>query len=493
MPATRLQRKRQHQEERIRNGLVHKLAPEVLSNIFIICGRLCEFDVEIPYKYRFPIVISAVCRQWRTIAIRTCELWSRITLDDPIPWTRSALYLARSGESAPLDIDIDMTESFWNLTEDGTTENCTERARDALNFIVSHGGVTSRWRSVVIGTDAFGPHRTVLDFLRSSPVPELRLLELQFNGPAEFDLDDETAMHRATAIKPLTLFKHPPSKLHSIKLGGVPNPFIFGKNQLCLQSLTSLSLVFVDDVPKLPDFKAVLQATTQLAVLRLDFDMVAPLKSHKSTFKSQIQLDHLRELEFSNVEDGLWPLNLLMMFKAPNLEYLNIHVAGSGCDKLLDYVAKGGNERSPQPLFPSITHLRIWLDANDYFAKPRLRSLLSAYPQITRLDIAFGPLDALTIHPWLVPSLKHLMVVGRRGAEVKRVVAARHKAGLPLEAVDFDDWSSHLMKPAERKYLESKVNLRFISFDGEDKEVDWDVEVGGEDPYNWYGIRRGLI
>ncbi|KAG9086702.1 hypothetical protein FS749_003440 [Ceratobasidium sp. UAMH 11750] len=467
MPTTRQQRKKQSQEPHISSQAIHKLPNEILGTIFILCARLCEFSEDEPYgPYDCQTAVAAVCRRWRAAAIGTPQLWSHVTLDDPAPWDRSAIYLSRSG-TVPLDIDIDMREDFWENTENGTTEECTERAQEALKFIVSHGGITSRWQSIFIITDAFGPHRAVIDFLRSSPMPELRYLRLHFEGPAELDEGDEFDLYEATRIKPLRLFQQPPSKLHTARLAGVPNPFLFGhSDQLQLPSLTYLELAFVYTPPKLSDLSALLQVTTHLEVLRFRFGRVDPTERHKlSSRLPKIHLNYLRELAFLDIRDALWPLNVVMVLEAPNVELLQLGLAecNVGDAKFAKYLVEGGNKSAPRTVFPSLICLKVLLNSGDRSASLKLESLLRAYPQITHLEIPYFPLDALLVKPWLVPNLQHLRVADRRGSEIKRVVAARARGKIPLKAVEADWFSEELIKPVERKYLAGKVDLKFFN------------------------------
>ncbi|KAG8738808.1 hypothetical protein FRC10_006461 [Ceratobasidium sp. 414] len=387
-------------------------------------------------------------------------------LDDPVPWDRSALYLSRSG-TVPLDIEIDMREEFWDNTEDGTTEECTERAQEALRFIVSHGGATSRWQSVFIITDAFGPHRAVIDFLGSSPMPELQYLQLHFEGPSDLDEEDELDLYQSTRIKPLQLFQQPPSKLHTARLAGVSNPFLFGhSNQLQLPSLTHLKLAFVNTPPSVSDLSALLRVTTRLEVLHFGLDAVDPTEYNKLNLRlPKIRLNHLRELAFLDIRDALWPLNVVMILEAPNLEYLQLGLVECEADgdKLIDYLVDGDNKSAPRAVFPSLIRLKALLDDGDLSARLKLESLLRAYPRIVHLEIPFFPLDTLLVKPWLVPNLQHLQVADRRGSEIKRVVAARSRAKLPLKVVESDVFSKELIRPAERKYLAGKVDLRFFN------------------------------
>jgi hypothetical protein len=385
-----------------------------------------------------------------------------------------------------------MSEDFWAETEDGTTEECTERARDALNFIVAQGGVTSRWRSISITTDMFGPHRAVIDFLGSSAMPALRYLELTFRGPSEFDDEDEFAMGEATFIKPIPLLKTPPPHLHTVKLQGVPNPFLFGHpTQPSLSGLTRLELAFVKDHPDLSHLSTLLAANPQLFALSLNMDMTDPFVPHKlNRHVPKIQLPNLRELALLHVLDTPWPLNVMMMIDAPNVDYLSLNLCE--CDPnyndLLHYIANGGNASNPRPLFPSVTHLMVCLN-EEYDCTAGLRILLAAHTKITLLDLLYTPTAALLAKPWLVPNLEHLRVAGCRGLDLKKVVSTRARAKLPLKVVEVDALTGHRIKKAERKYLKGKVDFGFIQFP-EGNRVTYDVETGSEDEaYRDYDVQ----
>ncbi|KAG9127963.1 hypothetical protein FRC07_006980 [Ceratobasidium sp. 392] len=358
-----------------------------------------------------------------------------------------------------------MTEEFWNNTENGTTQECTERAQEALEFIVSHGGVTSRWQTVEVLTDAFGPHRAVADFLRLSSLPELRYLELAFLGPNEFDDEDVDAFVGAATVEPLPLFRDPPSKLRTVKVAGLPNPFLFGhSNQLHLPHLTHLTMSFVDSPPQLADLNALLQVTSQLAVLRLNFGMVEPGFNDLDPQVPTVRLAQLREFALVNVKEAFWPLVFFMRLEAPNVDIVEIDLSECeiGTGALVDRLADGGDKTDPRPVFPSVTHLKVSFGEND--ATALLKTLLHTCPQITQLEIPFVPLDALLVKPWLAPNLQRLWVAGCRGPELRRFVDARIKAKLPLKAVYSDPDSGSLIKSADREYLSGRVEFKFIDF-----------------------------
>ncbi|KAG8706538.1 hypothetical protein FRC08_000992 [Ceratobasidium sp. 394] len=358
-----------------------------------------------------------------------------------------------------------MMEDFWSGVKSGMAGACTELSRKALEFIVSHGGATSRWQSVSIATDLLGPHLAVAEFLRSSSLPELRYLELTSHAPAHFTGLDMMALRTAMNTEPLPLFQDPPSKLCTVKIGGLPNPLLFGhSNQLHLPNLTHLELSFVGSPPKLSDLVALFQATPQLVVLHLDYDLeVFPLSTDPNPQAPKIRLIQLREFALINhVWNASWPLSFLTRLEAPNVDLLHIRLVE--CDgssgAFVECLADGGDKATPRPIFPSVTRLKIMPRPGD--ATPLLKTLLRAHPRITLLEIPSIPLDALLVEPWLAPNLQHLFVEGRPGSELKKVVDARAEAKLPLKAVYSDPSSGTLINPADREYLSSKVEFKFV-------------------------------
>ncbi|KAG9090312.1 hypothetical protein FRC07_012138 [Ceratobasidium sp. 392] len=174
-----------------------------------------------------------------------------------------------------------MTGSFWDGLADGTLEARTEQARDALGFIISHGGAISRWQTTIITTDGYNTQLVVANFLASIPLPELWYLELDF-APRKFDEEYDAALAEVMLLESSPLFQDFPSKLRTITVKGLPNLFLFGhRNQLHLPGLTHLKLDFVGSSPSLLDVSTMLQVTSQLTVLHLTFAFTAdglPLK-----------------------------------------------------------------------------------------------------------------------------------------------------------------------------------------------------------------------
>ncbi|KAJ7693250.1 hypothetical protein B0H14DRAFT_2419604, partial [Mycena olivaceomarginata] len=52
------------------------IPPEITSLIFVECLDLPSTDGTCPTSRAAPLQLMQVCRQWRDIALSTCELWS---------------------------------------------------------------------------------------------------------------------------------------------------------------------------------------------------------------------------------------------------------------------------------------------------------------------------------------------------------------------------------------------------------------------------------
>ncbi|KAF8601011.1 hypothetical protein BDV93DRAFT_525057 [Ceratobasidium sp. AG-I] len=129
--------------------LISGLPSEILSCIFTL-GRRTSGKLRGGRRLSFGELVVRVCRRWRAIALDIPMLWTHITLSDQIPYRRSAMRLARSGDCVPLDIAIVMDGNFMDGISIFEDPKCAVRARSALEFIVAQGGATSRWETLTI-------------------------------------------------------------------------------------------------------------------------------------------------------------------------------------------------------------------------------------------------------------------------------------------------------------------------------------------------------
>ncbi|KAG8687209.1 hypothetical protein FRC09_013632 [Ceratobasidium sp. 395] len=140
--------------------------------------------------------------------------------------------------------------------------------------------------------------------MQSVPLPELQYFKLGLE-PTDFNEEYNLALAEATLVDPSPLFLDIPTKLDTVKIKGLSNPFLFGhSNQLHLSSLTHLELDFVGSPPSLLDISRMLQVTGQLIVLHLTFGFIKPNLIELDLRMPKIKLHHLRELGLLFVKEA---------------------------------------------------------------------------------------------------------------------------------------------------------------------------------------------
>ncbi|OCH91760.1 hypothetical protein OBBRIDRAFT_791987 [Obba rivulosa] len=134
------------------------------------------------FDFRLPLIVSAVCRRWRDVALNHQSLWSKIYITNrdvadvedisAPPCARFPIvseYLRRAGKYAPLDILIDSREPSCSGTglghpipftaERQSASACihrltSERISEVLRLLLPR---LRRWRSFAFVTDQFEP------------------------------------------------------------------------------------------------------------------------------------------------------------------------------------------------------------------------------------------------------------------------------------------------------------------------------------------------
>ncbi|KAI0760711.1 hypothetical protein C8Q74DRAFT_1298391 [Fomes fomentarius] len=149
---------------------VLRLPPEVLVLIFKAGSRMPQDDPILgPSTPRpFPLVVAAVSRQWRDIAINTPDLWTNIAIRHPRPYGWVPLCLERSC-GQPIDITIDCRS---NLLTAPVVDHLLSR-------FMPHVG---RWRRFALMTSDPATIYAVGLKLANACAPMLRHLQLSLSG-----------------------------------------------------------------------------------------------------------------------------------------------------------------------------------------------------------------------------------------------------------------------------------------------------------------------
>ncbi|KAJ1304416.1 hypothetical protein OPQ81_005564 [Rhizoctonia solani] len=411
--------------------------------------------------------LPAVCHYWRRVALDTPALWSRVTLSDPPPFRLSALYLSRSGREAPLDIEIKITDKHW-----GYSDSWRPEAHQALPFIVTHGGITSRWKSCWIQTNDLPAHLAVLNFLLLSDLPMLQYLELDYCGPEYTSRRLESGVY-SNFISTGSLFHDPPiPRLQIAVLRSVPNLCLFRHlGSFQLTELTYLELDFCSPLPRLEQLNGLLAACPRLTALFLDsmleFHFVTePDRPDDPVELPRVHLPLLQSLALKHTicSAVFWELGILKMIDAPNVQSFQLYLASNRIfdnDPIIDYITQGDSTTNPRPIFPLLTSLGFFLQQD---ITPDLRRLLSTYTRVTTLVLPeFPELSALLETPWLAPSLTLLCLETKDYKLLKDLVNMRYSAHLPLKTVELKKQTSVWeISSEERDQLGQLVDLVLV-------------------------------
>jgi hypothetical protein len=144
-------------------GTIHRIPPEILVEIFVICG------IDEPFS---PLRLSTVCRYWRELIASFPRIWQRIVVDERVHSlaalrSQNELWITRSH---PLSFDVDII---------------VENVDNILPFISSCLQHVDRWRScTIIRRD----HR--VPFVKKAPIEGLERLEVTIYSPSELAWED---------------------------------------------------------------------------------------------------------------------------------------------------------------------------------------------------------------------------------------------------------------------------------------------------------------
>ncbi|KAK1225720.1 hypothetical protein PQX77_011340 [Marasmius sp. AFHP31] len=163
---------------------------DIWGEIFSHCLPTNKLNVAACTNKEAPLLLTAICRAWREIALNTPRLWSsiHISVSDPPPHMKSnqlipereeaylrgvKLWLDRSG-SRPLALSIHMVDNVWR----GEADNEPTIFLKLMNLLV---GYSRRWRTLSFSSGVNSSHQRALERLVADDVP---LLETVHTGDA---------------------------------------------------------------------------------------------------------------------------------------------------------------------------------------------------------------------------------------------------------------------------------------------------------------------
>ncbi|KAF7982884.1 hypothetical protein HWV62_25128 [Athelia sp. TMB] len=447
----------------------------------------------------FQVLVSHVCSHWRTVAVETPVLWSTIKfVDEPSPFTRCKEWLHRS-KDLPIEVIIDCTREADTEASDSEMDVDAGKPEEPfythsdlhtiLEIVTPHA---ARWRVFEVEVNEYSFMRIVTDALAALPAaPALQILQLHHYGE---EADDEYEFFLPAELRDPApvLFAGNAPKLEQLALWGVHLDWSAAANRF-LAGLKDVELAYhAQDVrPTWAELAALLAGSPALDTLSLCLSGPRGAPSDWAAERA-VPLPSLRSLvlAFHPPEDLC---ALVRLLPTPNLTSLSLDLEEG------DYSAFAALLAAPEPggaskksLLSGLEHLKLsglpcapaTVDVM-YEQLGALRSInLKLFDEF--LDARFferltQPIDpAAKTHPpaFYLPHLDTLTTSGVPGAEMRRLVEARKKAGVPVKRLFMceDDDVSMQDEVWFRAQLET-----FELFEPSDDEEDLELVEGEMD------------
>ncbi|KAL5639218.1 hypothetical protein ACGC1H_006655 [Rhizoctonia solani] len=461
---------RANREQENNDIWINRLPTEILSRIFVIGEDMDQDKEEYDRSDDGPVLqfqelVAQVCRKWRTVVISMPMLWTYIHISGPKSFDSASMFLERSGETIPLDIEIDLSEHHSDIdswSEDSDDQEPEAKfVQEALDFLVSKGGKPSRWARFIIWFEKPKALFTAIDFLIDAPLDNLRNLSLVNTYVDQIMVEDYVVeAMRDRDLSNSSLFREPPPLLHKLELSGVPSSFFFAQgNAPLVSNLTHLELGFVLSLPPLMGLRALFVQNPRLESLCLDTSMIDMTDfEHKNATETRVGMPFLRQFSLQEPISVGWGLSVIQMIDAPELEAfaLNLDQSQTIPDPIPFHIAYGKEivnvdaEARPgamfprRPIYPVLKHLALGPFTGTSLA---LFAMLEALGTITRLDWELQDEEPVTINQALgdskfCPRLEHIRVYGVHETDLVDLVKSRIRAGAPLKTVEVNshDW-----------------------------------------------------
>ncbi|KAK1217921.1 hypothetical protein PQX77_019396 [Marasmius sp. AFHP31] len=213
---TRLQAERDELQRFVDDHLAlaapfRRFPADVWGEIFVHCLPAHSQSLAVCTVTQAPLLLTAVCRAWREIALNTPRLWSSVHFsvsDSPSVITTDPLYLEhhestlqgmklwldRSG-SRPLTLSIHMGDNMSPLSLSGEGNNSEfSICMKLMNLLV---GYSRRWKSLSLGIGVMPSYQRALEHLVADDV---LLLETVHTGDFNLFIDYHTLAHGTSSI-----------------------------------------------------------------------------------------------------------------------------------------------------------------------------------------------------------------------------------------------------------------------------------------------------
>jgi len=456
----------------------------------------------------FEILVSHVCKHWRTVALETPSLWTTIDVscDERPPYERVATYLERS-KSLPLSIRIDCEppdDDFYVNDEEEPRPPSVAELWELLELLIPH---VPRWGFVRMDAASYEHMYTFLEAVSAQSIPPAAQLQrLQLYHHEDMETDEVTTFAKPDLLSHFTLFGGSAPCLRSVALWGVHVNW----SQAWLQSasnLTELELAYhSEDVrPTWAAFSSILRNAPALKTLNLCSSgpsgppvgwIIDPSSvDWTEGINSSILLNNLSELVLAFLP-SYYAVGLLRRLCTPALKKLVLDFDSGEYDDLVSQLVGPATLMAPsfngQPrnLLRSLENLKLaglpCSPNNVDLLYDELVNLKTLHLSMTHLPRRF--LEALLFPSCTVlPALETIYISDVDGEELRLLVTQRKDWGLPLKTVYTEE--SPDIDPDDVAWLRANLD-KFEFFEGsDDEEIDViDIAAEGDDDDDWSDV-----
>ncbi|KAF7299092.1 hypothetical protein MIND_00857500 [Mycena indigotica] len=467
----------------------------------------------------FQVLVSHVCRHWRSIALNTHTLWTKLHFDGHVTIDAAETWIKRAN-GLPLDITIDSTHGHpkepgpnqpplphatyvvngeeqtsmvqvildqisGTLTTAAAPVNDQEEGgalpeeeydpcisfddlTEILDLIIPYA---SDWRLFEVSVNDYKQMYAVLERISAcsaAPVlEEFGLYSYDESGDPE-ETDHFSPPELAKAFLP---FNGVAPKLKKLALWAVH--LDWEASLSFVRNISELELAYhVRDVrPSFATFQAIVQNSPQLEFLSLCF-------SGPGGDLEKLEIPSLRNLVLCYLEsDYVKPL--MQSLVLPELQELTLDLAEEDYTEFVAQLA-GPAPQSTRSLLAGLSLLKIsCLDCND----KAVDLLMAQLDSLKRMDLNCAGEEERFFHrlfkaqpnaksPLYCPKLEGVRVAGKEGSDLKKLVIARKAMGVPLKQVLI--CRRDYVSPRDDKWLRENVETLeyFEASESEDELVD---------------------
>lgn len=449
----------------------------------------------------FKVLVSHVCRRWRTVAVETSTLWTHLDFTDGPPFEKSRTWLERS-KGCPLDIELDCTvdeDSISNESGDRADASSDDdelvapedrvampggpappKAKESRpssrvspvdlpivrDLILPHA---ARWRVFELMVNDFQIMYGILATLASIPeAPQLQVLRLYHYD----DNDNYDCFSPPHLRQPFAPFCGRAPNLVQAALWGVHVDW-----ETCefLQGLEELELAYhTKDVrPPYETFFRILQGSPDLHILTLCAS--GPAGNPEDWPTDVIELPSVKHLVLAFIEPS-YASALMKRLVFPNLSTLALDFdAGDYSSFLVQLARPAPNLR--HPLCQNLIDLKV---SGMQCTKAALATFYGALPNLVSLNLNCyhlqshffdflhsGLTDDNETEGCYLPKLQSLTTSGIDGMEMRHLLIDR--TAVPLKHVLMDSGADVDLE--EETWIRNKVET-FDFFEGSDDEDD---------------------